>query len=137
MNGLTIGLAMSKTRKTEITLKKFVKRECANYDKHCQSCLFTCCRIFDGKRCGYFEKCVLGPSDYKYRLPGYDYAKLFAQCAKQTGAQKQEVKVRRCECGTPLRLRQRYCEKCIKQRAKKASRKRQRKIKQESLKKHD
>ena len=46
-----------------------------------------------GQRCGYFEKCLLGTRDYKYKLPGYDYAKLFAQYADQTGAQTQRVKV--------------------------------------------
>ena len=74
---------MSKTKET--TLARFLKDNCASYDKHYQSCLFAdSCRVFDGQRCGYFEKCVLGPPDYKYKLPGYDYAKLFAQYADLT-----------------------------------------------------
>ncbi len=116
------------TRKKETKLIGFLKDNCANYDRHYQSCLFAdSCKVLDGQRCGYFEKCVLGPPDYKYKLPGYDYAKLFAQYADLTGAKKQKVKVRRCECGTPLRFRQRYCESCSKQRAKQANRERQRK----------
>jgi len=115
-------------KKKETKLIGFLKDNRANYDRHYQSCLFAdLCKVFDGERCGYFEKCVLGPPDYKYKLPEYDYAKLFAQYANLTGAKKQKVKVRRCECGTPLRLRQRYCERCSKQRAKAANRERQRK----------
>lgn len=111
-----------------VSLQAFVKDNCANYDKHYQSCLFAdSCRVFDGQRCGYFERRVLGPPDYKYKLPGYDYSKLFAQYAEQTGAKKHRVKVRRCECGTPLLLRQRFCESCAKKRAKVANCERQRK----------
>ena len=90
-------------------LRVFVRDECANYSKHDESCLFgDFCKVMTGQRCGYFEKAVLGPPDYKYRLPGYDYGKLFAQYAEQTKTEKQQVNVRRCECGTPLRHRQRY-----------------------------
>ncbi len=112
----------------ETTITRFLKDNCANYDKHYQKCLFAeSCRVFDGQRCGYFERFILGPPDYKYKLPGYDYSKLFAQYADLTKTKKQRVKVRRCECGTPLRIRQRYCESCSKQRAKTANRERQRK----------
>ena len=100
---------MGKIRQT--TLTRFIKDECANYDRHHQACLFgDSCKLLDGQQCGYFEKCVLGPPDYKYKLPGYDYTKLFAQYAEQTRTEKQTVEVRRCDCGTPLRLRQRYCD---------------------------
>lgn len=117
---------MSKIKET--TLARFLKDNCCNYDKHYQSCLFAdSCRVFDGQRCGYFEKCVLGPPDYKYKLPGYDYAKLFAQYAEQTGAKAQKVKVRRCDCGVPLQRHQRYCPRCSKKRAKVANRERVRK----------
>ena len=110
------------------TLKKFIKDECANYGKFYQKCLCAdSCRIFDGQRCTYFEKCVLGPPDYKYKLPGYDYSKLFAQYAELTKTEKQRVKVRYCNCGTPLQHRQRCCEICSKRREKEANRQRQRK----------
>ena len=57
---------MARIRQT--TLTRFVKDECANYDKHYQECLSGGeCKIFNGERCGYFEKSVLGPSDYPYR----------------------------------------------------------------------
>jgi hypothetical protein len=114
----------------ETTLTRFLKAECANYDRHYSICLRTdkpCEVLADGARCGYFEKCVLGPPDYKFKLPGYDYAKLFAQYAEQTGAKKQTVKDRRCECGNPLRYRQRFCDSCAKMRARAANRERQRK----------
>jgi len=117
-----------KMRINQTTLVRFVKDECANYDKHYQECMSgKTCKVLNGERCGYFEKVVLGPPDYKYKLPGYDYAKLFAQYAEQTGAESQRVKVRRCACGTPLRHRQRYCERCTKIRARAANRQRQKK----------
>ena len=112
----------------QITLIRFVKDECANFDKHYQGCLSgKTCKVLGGERCGYFEKAVLGPPDYKYKLPGYDYQKLFAQYAELTDTKAQKVKVRRCECGTPLRHRQRYCERCVKIRAREANRQRQKK----------
>jgi hypothetical protein len=112
----------------QTTLTKFIKDECANYNKHYQECLSGDeCKVLSGERCGYFEKSVLGPLDYPYRLPGYDYSKLFAQYADRTGAKKRKVKVRRCDCGSPLRQRQRYCDSCAKMRAKAANRERQRK----------
>lgn len=115
-------------KRKDKTLVGFLKDNCCNYDKHYQSCLFDdSCRVLNGERCGYFEKAVLGPPDYKYKIPGYDYAKLFAQYAEITKTKKQTVKVRRCECGTPLLRRQRFCPQCSKSRAKKANRERVRK----------
>ncbi|MBL7186302.1 MAG: hypothetical protein ISS70_08240 [Phycisphaerae bacterium] len=104
-------------------LTAFVRDECANYSKHDEGCLFDeSCKVMDGRRCDYFEKAVLGPPDYKYKLPGYDYQKLFAQYAEQTEAERQQVEVRRCECGTPLRHRQRYCDDCTMKRRRKTKR---------------
>ena len=109
-------------------LTAFLRDECANYDKHREACLFAdSCKVMSGQRCSYFERAVLGPPDYPYKLPGYDYAKLFAQYAEQTGADTQKVKQRRCDCGTPLRHRQRHCDSCARIRAKDANRRRQRK----------
>jgi hypothetical protein len=99
---------------TQTTLIRFIKDECANYDAHYGICLLNDkpCMVLAGTRCGYFERCVLGPPDYPYRLPGYDYAKLFAQYAEQTKANIGKVKQRKCDCGEPLRMRERYCRKC-------------------------
>ena len=114
--------------KKEKDLTRFIKDNCANWDNHYQSCLFAdSCKVFDGQRCGYFEKAVLGPPDYKYKIAGYDYAKLFAQYAEQTGARKQKVKVRRCACGAALtKLRQKLCDRCKKKNRKKTKREYQR-----------
>ncbi|MHC4071533.1 MAG: hypothetical protein ACYSWW_18400 [Planctomycetota bacterium] len=112
-------------------LKVFVRDECANYSKHRETCLFAdSCKVMSGQRCSYFERAVLDPPDYKYRLPGYDYGKLFAQYAEQTRTEKQQVSVRRCECGTPLRHRQRYCPDCALKRRRKTKRESQRKCRQ-------
>jgi len=111
------------TRIRETTLTRFIKDECANFDKHDQECLSGgACKVLNGQRCGYFEKAVLEPQGYPYRLPGYDYGKLFAQYAEQTGANKRKVKARRCECGNPLRSRQRYCDGCAEERRRETKR---------------
>ncbi len=61
-------------------LTVFVRDECANYNKHDEACLFDeSCKVIAGERCDYFERAVLGPPDYKSRLPDYDYQKLFAK----------------------------------------------------------
>jgi hypothetical protein len=101
----------------------FLRNECANYHKHDEACLFgEPCKVMKGKRCDYFEKAVLGPPDHRYKLPGYDYGKLFAQYTEQTKAEQPQVNVRRCECGTPLRHRQRYCDDCTMKRRRKTKR---------------
>ena len=109
-------------------LTRFVKDECVNFDKHYQLCTDDKpCKVLAGERCGCFEKVVLCPPDYKSRLPNYDYQKLFAQYADQTQTQAQVVEQRRCACGNPLRLRQRFCDGCAKKRQKAGNRQRQRK----------
>ena len=109
-------------------IERFVRDECFNFVNDYKTCLDDKpCTVLVGQRCGFFEKAVLGPPDYKYRLPDYDYTKLFAEYAELTGVESQAVQVRRCCCGVPLRTRQRYCEKCSKQRAKDSNRQRQRK----------
>jgi len=114
---------------SETTLVRFVKDECANYNKHYQLCADDKpCKVLSGQRCGYFEKAVLGPPDYKYKLPDYDYAKLFAQYAEQTKAENQIVKQRLCGCGKPLRLRQRYCDTCKQKKRQKTKREAQQKF---------
>ena len=107
----------------------FVKAECANYVEYYKNCLLDeqACDVLCGKRCGYFEKCVLGPIDYPYKQPGYDYAKLFAQYAEITHAKFGKVKQRKCACGEPLQQRQRYCQSCRKRRARVTGRERKRK----------
>ena len=119
---------MDSTMRRSKGLRTFVRDECANYTKHDETCLFSdSCKVMDGRRCDYLEKAVLGPPDYKYKLPGYDYGKLFAQYAEQTKAEKQRVSVRHCGCGTPLQHRRRYCDNCARRTAKKANRARQKK----------
>jgi len=109
-------------------LSGFVKDNCCNFDRHYQTCIDDApCKVLSGKRCGYFEKCVLGPADYRYRLPDCDYGKLFAQYAEQTGTESQTVEQRLCACGAPLRLRQRFCDDCTRKRRQKAQREFQRK----------
>lgn len=110
------------------TLTRFAKDECCNYDKHYQTCLDgEPCKVLSGARCGYFEKVVLGPVDYKFRLSGYDYQKLFAQYAEQTGTEGQAVQQHRCVCGNPLRLRQRFCDDCSRKKRQDSNRRYNRK----------
>ena len=120
-----IGKGMMKQSKN---IKVFVRNECANYSKGDEACVYGgSCKVMDGHRCEYFEKAVLGPPDYKHRLPGYDYGKLFAQYAELTKAKVGKVQQRRCGCGEPLQRRRRFCETCANRRAKDSNRARQKK----------
>jgi len=111
----------------KVKLSGFVKDNCANFDRHYQTCIDDApCKVLEGRRCGYFERCVLGPPDYRFRLPDCDYGKLFAQYAEQTGTESQTVEQRLCACGAPLRLRQRFCDDCTRKRRLKAKREYQR-----------
>ena len=96
-------------------LAAFITSECGNYDRHYGLCVDgEICKVLAGRRCGYFERNVLIVNrDYKYRLPGCDYSKLFAQYSHQTNAGTNKIKTRRCGCGEPLGYRQRLCEKCL------------------------
>jgi hypothetical protein len=112
------------------TLVRFVKDECANFIKHSQTCLAEKpCGVLSGKRCGYFEKrvLVLGSPDYKFRLPDYDYQKLFAQYAEVTNTESKVVKQRLCDCGAPLKHRRRFCDSCSQKKRKVSNRKYNRK----------
>ena len=112
-------------RKKDKSLFGFIKDNCASYDRYYQSCLFAdSCKVFDGKRCAYFEKRVLGAPDYPYKIPGYDYSRLFAEYAEMTKTKRQKVNQRRCSCGEPLEHRKRYCAKCRQKRRKESYRKR-------------
>ena len=109
-------------------LNKFVMTQCANYHSgnECLMADYQPCLVLAGKRCGYFERAVLGPPNYPYPLPDWDYAKLFAQYAKATGAKTQKIRQRRCGCGSPLARRQRMCAKCRQIRRRQTNRKSQR-----------
>jgi hypothetical protein len=75
------------------------------------------CWLTEGRPCKYFERCVLGPADYKYRLPCYDYEQLFEQYAAINRAYlSKQVTVRRCECSAALKPRHRYCEDCTRKK---------------------
>jgi hypothetical protein len=103
-----------------MNIKTFLKNNCSNFDSHHKCCLLTDedCLVLAGRRCGYFEKYLLRPYDYRFRLPGVDYAKLFAQYAELTNAETVRIRQRRCDCGEPLSFGKRYCDKCKKKRRK-------------------
>ena len=102
-----------------ISLISFLKAECANYYE--SSCLLShCCEVLEGRRCDYFERSVMGPLDYKHRLPGYDYSKIFGQYALKTNTVAVKVKTRLCGCGNPLGYRQRLCDDCTEKNRRKS-----------------
>ncbi len=107
-------------------LGKFVKAECANWDDHYKCCCDDWpCRVLMGKPCRHFERAVLGPPDYPYRLPGYDYEKLFFayRLIAPQAAGPRKLKVRTCpDCGEVLAPRRRYCDKCRRKHEKTARR---------------
>jgi len=111
------------------TIATFIKTECMNHDSYYNCCSIDGqpCKVLSGlSRCGYLEKSVLGPVDYRYKLPGYDYAKIYGEYAEVTSTKAVKVRQRRCECGEPLQHRQRYCKSCKNIKARAASRDRQR-----------
>jgi len=108
-----------KTKQTK-SLAVFVKKECANCVGG-QCCMIGQCLVLKGKPCLYFEKAVLGPVDYKFHQPGYDWGGLFDAYSAINGSYlSKQVKLRNCECGEPLLPGKRYCEKCKRKRARAA-----------------
>ena len=127
-------------RRKKTNLVDFLKENCANYSHtECHS-FGGLCHVLEGKRCEYFENKVLGPPDYKYRLPGYDYARLYAEYARLTKSKKVQFKQRLCpgfepgfKCGRPLLYRRQLCDDCRRKRMQKANRERQRKFRLQNV----
>ena len=99
-------------------LSSFIHKECANYDGHYGLCMDPAnedqpCKVLAGQPCRHFERSVLGPPDYPYKTPGYDWSKLFAAYGEiNLRFAGRGVTVRRCDCGTILSTRERVCAKC-------------------------
>lgn len=115
------------------TLKSFVRNECANYYDHYSICVMSdnSCRVLKGKRCGYFERAVLGPPDYKYRSAGYNYGRIFEQYSKLKKELRGELhkvkEINRCAlCGESIPPNFKYCEKCGKRQKRDLHRERMR-----------
>lgn len=102
------------------SLGAFAKKQCANWDNHYRVCALDDdkCHILHGEACEYFQKSVLGPPDYPYRVPGFDYEKLYELYAKLNPKfAGSVVEVRRCpDCNEVLEPRRRYCKKCARKR---------------------
>ena len=140
-------------KKITATLSKFVRSECPNYDPYYNGCLFcwagcrndadclgyidlshTFCKVSQNKRCGFFEVAVLGPPDYPYRVPGYDYQKIFTQYGRINPAfAGRGVVVRLCECGAVLGPGRRVCDRCQKQHRKESNRRAIKKYREKQL----
>lgn len=108
-----------------MNLTTFIAEECANH-RHNGSCLgmpalimrgskiFPAdkCRVAEGKRCQYFEACVM-PLAVKMGAPH-----LVDEYQNKTNSMilgstaRAHVKIRTCGCGTPLAARQRTCDRC-------------------------
>ena len=117
----------------DATLRRFIKNECANYDRHYGVCITgENCLVETGKRCGYFEKTVLGPPDYKFKLPNIDYQKIYSLYADATETKTEKVTGNQCECGINLPPRKKMCEKCRINRRRKTKREYQHKFRQSS-----
>ena len=115
-----------KRKKQGNLLTRFTKKECANCSSDGLCYDYYDCKILDNKPCGYFEKSVLGPHDYKYRLLNYNYEKLFNLYSNINKAFKQfQVNIHSClDCDTPISKGKRYCEKCLKKHNKQSYRRR-------------
>lgn len=117
--------------KPTATLNSFVKNECANYDRNRNECLHGFkCLVLEGRTCKYFQKSVLGPPDYKFRVAGYDYETIFRQYSeikKNLKGEIHKLNVNTCnECGNAIPPGFSYCEKCGKKRKRLLDRERKR-----------
>lgn len=77
------------------------------------------CLIMQGKPCHFFKTAVFPICDpaYKYATETGKYKKLLALYKEiDPDIVGTEAEVRRCECGTPLKPRQRFCAKCSQKR---------------------
>lgn len=77
------------------------------------------CLLREDERCRYFERSVLPAARHTKGMVGLDTA--YAVMTKQ-GLAADAAGVRQCECGEVLRPRQRYCNRCAKQRRKAGTR---------------
>ena len=82
---------------------------CANYDHHYGGCLLAeACSVQEGERCAYFEKAVL-PTGHAEMYEKYEQ-----HCGIEAPLARPQL--RRCECGTILKHRERFCSDCTKKR---------------------
>ena len=108
---------------------QMASNECANFVTSMhppfRGCVLSekgeCILSTPGKRCRYFEKCVLPLVEPKWNRPQYaevrnQYMRDIRKAGKIVPKDMTEGDIRRCECGTPLAVRKRFCPKCLKQR---------------------
>ena len=115
-------------------LTKFVRNECACWDKYGKRCIgvdvynrtFRAegpCWVMHGKPCEYFRKYVLCPEGYSYPNIAFQKSHAYEKKVRRlyNKIDKTEVVIagRRCpgahegkECGAPLLPRRRYCDRC-------------------------
>ncbi len=101
------------------TLTSFIRAECANLvsDNQCLGIdVFgkrfmnqDKCLILRKKRCDYFKKCVLPLA----KLNGC-YDRVLKEYLKFDKSIDQSEEARFCDCGTELKPRERFCERCRK-----------------------
>ena len=101
---------------------------CANFDHYYGGCLFSdTCLVQEGKRCGYFEKCVL-PTAEDIGLKALVYSLYRRHVAIEDDYLLDAGEIRRCpDCGAELKPRQRYCDKCRDERRRDSYRRRRQK----------
>ena len=95
------------------TLFQFARKYCANMDNGQCVIKDSVCPLSKGKPCRYFEKAVWPNCDpsYRYATATTYFPALRDEYALFYGKVKRD-EVRKCECGEPLKKRQRLCEKC-------------------------
>jgi len=109
----TIGLMQFLRGSTNVELKM---PGCACYYEG--ACIFDePCKVQNGKRCKYFERCVL-PTAADMGLNTCVYRKY----EKLMKARLKKKKVRHCVCGREMQKHRRYCDLCREQRRKKSNR---------------
>lgn len=115
-------------------LTRLVREECANFVPspslpHCSGLTVRNqtfrdpgdCWLFKNKPCDYFRDCVL-PA-----FKGKEEWNKVAELYYGLDPVSQPKKMRRCECGTALEKKKKYCQKCRKKKQREASREKMRK----------
>lgn len=111
-----------------------VRAECANLDPD-NLCVmrfdgYGDCLVLKGKRCAYFERCVLPLADQPSSKEDrhLQQKRQAGRTAYQTqcGLRVTRQSTRRCICGEPLEPRKQYCRRCRQEHNRNAARERQR-----------
>ncbi len=110
------------------TLVAFARNHCADWyhqEKYCTR-FETDCLLSLGRPCQHFKEAVFPICDpnYKFATETDKYQAVLKELKKlDYNVLETDRDIRRCGCGTPLKLRERVCRKCRKRRSRESAKK--------------